>query len=220
GTITFDTILNQFTQNDGEKEKGYRHPITQAELQKIRLGNWLQEHDFQSFPIYFFIAISDAATIIKVIGDTSYISRLVAQGEHIPGKILEIERGIAGSGMDRLNHRQLGNRLLQESEEYDFDILGKYGIKHNNMLPGVHCPKCGVLGMTRQRKWHCKKCNHISKNAHYKAFSDYFLLIKSSISNSECGHFLKLHSRHIAHRMLKESGLILKKESRRWVKRV
>lgn len=45
GTITFNTILKQFTRIDGKTETGYRYPITQAETKPLHLMNWLQEHN-------------------------------------------------------------------------------------------------------------------------------------------------------------------------------
>src|SRR5690625_1955326 len=48
GTITFNTILNQLTRNDGKTEKGYRYPITQAETHRFHLMNWLHEHNIHN----------------------------------------------------------------------------------------------------------------------------------------------------------------------------
>ncbi|WP_407058295.1 nuclease-related domain-containing protein [Tigheibacillus jepli] len=53
GTITFDTVLNQFIRDDGRKEGGFHHPITQVELQASRLERWLEENNFPIVPIIF-----------------------------------------------------------------------------------------------------------------------------------------------------------------------
>lgn len=37
GSITFDTILEQFTRDDGKVESGYLYPINQLEFQQLKL---------------------------------------------------------------------------------------------------------------------------------------------------------------------------------------
>jgi len=219
GTITFDTTLNQFIRDDGEKETGYRHPITQAQLQQLRLESWLRDWNLKNPPIYYFIAISDPATIIKVVGDSSYIGRLVSHGEHIPGKILEKESEIARNGGAKIKHIALGKAITQAGEEYDYNILKKFGVKEEDIRPGVQCPTCSTLGMVRQYGiWHCPKCQTQSKNAHSKTLSDFLLLIKPSISNKECQFFLNVDSRATVTRILQQSGLIYEPKTRRWKK--
>ncbi|MEN1968845.1 nuclease-related domain-containing protein [Lentibacillus sp. N15] len=39
GTITFDTVLKQLIRDDGEKETGFKYPITQAENHRIHFEN-------------------------------------------------------------------------------------------------------------------------------------------------------------------------------------
>lgn len=216
GTITFDSILNQFTRDDGEKEIGYRHPITQAELQQMCLENWLHERNYKNIPIHFFIAISDPATVIKVTGDAQSISRVVAHGEHIPRKILDKEKEI-GKGV--LQHHHIGEAILRECEEHDFDVLRKFGVKPSDITPGVRCPGCGFIGMGRRNgKWYCLKCKMTSRHAQSKALSDFLLLIKPSISNKECKQFLQVNSRAAVTRMLQQSNLIYQIKYKRWCK--
>lgn len=220
GKITFNTNLKQFTREDGQIETGFRHPITQAENHKLYLTNWLYERNIYDVPIHFFIAISDPGTIIKVMGDEGAVSRVVAHGEHIPEKITKIEEQYRRKSRHSINRQMIGGKILKECKDFDFDILGRYGVKWSDIIPGVRCPGCGVSGMKRQqRNWHCLKCGRKSKNAHLKAISDYFLLIKPSISNKECRWFLGLESRSIATRILQSSGLVYMKERKRWIQK-
>ncbi|UJL45831.1 NERD domain-containing protein [Virgibacillus sp. NKC19-16] len=76
GTIIFDTPLDQFTRDDGAVETGFSHPITQVQLQKSNLQQWLLERNFPNIPINYFIAISDPSTIIKVEGDKEKIAEV------------------------------------------------------------------------------------------------------------------------------------------------
>lgn len=220
GVITFDTIFNQFIRSDGQIETGFRHPITQAENHQLQLTQWLHERH-HPIPVHFFVAISDPSTVIKVTGDEEAVAKVVAHGSFIPQKITEKEETLKPNGQVSIRPHKIGEAILRECKEYDFDILRKYGIKHNDIMPGVHCPGCGRLGMEREhRRWHCSKCGEVHQYAHHKAIGDYLLLFKNGISNKECRHFLRVESRGIATRILQNSGLVYHKEKRRWFKKV
>lgn len=206
GTITFDTILQQLTRNDGKKESGYQYPITQVELQQLKLQQWLQLNNHTNIPIYFFIAISEPSTIINVIGEREGIARVVAHGAAIPKKVLDMNDTFKKRGASTINHRKIGQIILQGCKDFDMAIMAKHGVCWQDLLPGVQCLKCGWLGMEREsRKWHCPKCSHISKYAHQRALDDYFLLVSARLTNKRCMWFLKLRSRHIVSRLLKSS---------------
>src|SRR5699024_6468267 len=96
-------------------------------------------------------------------------------------------------------------------------VLSKFNIGKSEILTGVHCPSCMWLGMKyHYGNWHCHKCGQNSKYAHLKTLTDYFLLMKKSISNQECIHFLDLASRGIATRILKSGNLVYSAKYRRW----
>lgn len=219
-TVTFDTIHKQFIQNNGKQEKGYRYPITQAETQQHLLMNWLNEHNFHSIPIHYFIAISDPGTIIKVVGDQDAIAKIVVHAELLPKRIINTDEKIAVDKSTKISGYQIGMEILKYCKEQDFDILGKFSVNKSDILTGVQCPKCEVIGMLRVfGKWKCHKCGHDSKYAHRKAISNYLLLFGSTITNQECKWFLNIDSRALATRILQSSGLVYQKEHKNWMKK-
>ncbi|MFC4025106.1 nuclease-related domain-containing protein [Oceanobacillus longus] len=217
GKIIFNTILNQFTRDDGENETGFHHPITQVEFQQIKLQNWLQERSLLNRPIYYLIAISNPETIIEVIGNQEAIAKVVARGEHIPKKIMDIEQSL--TDRSTLPHQKLGYEIKRECINFDKDIMAKHGVKMSDLLPGVQCPECGRLGMERiYANWLCPRCNKHSKHAHKRAIYDYLLCSGNAISNKECMRFLKINSRSLATRLLQSSNLAYQKEHKIWIK--
>ncbi|WP_404455335.1 nuclease-related domain-containing protein [Oceanobacillus kapialis] len=215
GTILFDTELQQFTRDDGSREKGFRHPIQQAELQKQRLQAWLQEMNLPPIPIYCFIAVSDPSTIIKVEGEREHIARVVSHAAYIPGKIKSQADAMTGNAP--IQHQKLGATILRACKQARHLPVLRYGIQTQDILPGVHCPACRYLGMERiYGTWLCPKCNRKSKVAHKRALLDYFLLVNPTINNADCMQFLGISSATIANRLFKSMNLTYIKENRRW----
>jgi len=204
GKIIFDTVLCQFTRDDGEKETGFKHPIMQVDLQKLKLQLWLRNQDIENIPIYYFIAISDPSTIIKVNGNEKKIAETVIHAEHLPGRMVEKELSIKEER--QLQHRRIGYQILRECKDFDMDIMEKHGLNYAELTPGVACPACGLIGMKRIHSgWICKRCRKKYRHAHLQALEAHRLLIKSSIKNSECMHWLKLDSRYVATRILRSA---------------
>lgn len=227
-TITFDTNLNQFTSGDGNTYTGYRHPITQVKNQKLKLQQWLLEHNQPNIPIYYFVAISEPSTLINVVGDHDEISNIVMHSEHIPWRIMEYENtfvGRAAAGSQRsttpkITHQKIGYKILRHCVEFDMDILSRYGIRPEQLLTGVRCYQCNRLGMERVKwDWICPKCQYTDRKAAMRSINDYLMLVKPWVENREIVRFLNLNSRHVVTRVLKSHpNLQLSKNRRRWIK--
>lgn len=218
GTITFDTTLNQLTRDDGRRLSGYQYPITQVENTQFRLLRWLQKRNLAGLPIYYFIAIAENSTIFKVVGDAGAMKKVVLYVEEIPLRIIKINDYLSQNSVGK---NQLKNKIVKEIMssfvDFDIDILGKFGILKNEILPGVHCLDCGRLAMSRKYgKWHCNYCKSVAHHAHRSALLDYTLLISDFLTNKTCRGFLQIDSRHLAKRLLKNSGYMLKEGTEKW----
>jgi hypothetical protein len=218
GVITFDTILKQLIRDDGQKEKGYRYPITQVEMQKVKLQLWLQQHYLAHIPIYPLVAISDPATVIKVIGDQEKISKVLFHTEYIPKQILETEAKLGG---EKVNHHKIAKMILQDCVDYDKDIMAEHGVKVDDLRPGVACPDCNLLGLKRiYGGWWCERCGQKHRKAHEKALEDYMLLVNPFITNEQCRKWLKIDSRHLTKKLLQKSSLVYNARKTRWEKQM
>ncbi|WP_157724820.1 nuclease-related domain-containing protein [Virgibacillus phasianinus] len=215
GTITLDYKLNQFTREYKGVVTGFRNPIIQAMTNKLLLTNWLAEHNIDDIPIIPLFVISDPATIIKVIPETHDISSEIMHGEYMPQHVIKVNHAL-NKPHGHL-HQKIGAMIVQECETYHFDYQQKYAIDPKDLLGGVQCTGCGRLGMRRQyNSWICEKCQTVSKTAHIQALTDYFLVKKPWISNSECMRFLGITSKNVATKLLKEHGLYYDPIHRRW----
>ncbi|MFA1822215.1 nuclease-related domain-containing protein [Virgibacillus oceani] len=217
GVITFDAILKQLIRDNGKAEKGYRYPITQAELQKMKLQLWLQQHNLAHIPIYPLVAISDPATVVKVIGDQESIAKMVFHAEYIPKQIMDMEAQLKG---DELNHYKIARMILRECVELDRDIIAEHEISVTDLKPGVQCPACKYIGLKRMYgAWWCERCRKKHRNAHKQALEDYILLVRSYITNEENRKWLNINSRHLSKTLLQKSKLVYNSYKKRWESR-
>ncbi|MFD2131619.1 nuclease-related domain-containing protein [Pseudogracilibacillus auburnensis] len=221
GTVTFDTILKQFVQDNGKTLKGYKYPLTQGEKIQYYLHQWLQSRNISSFPIYYFIAFSESSTIINVKGDEDTIGKVVSYIDDIPLRLMKLNENISKNRIVNLTLKnKVVRAIMRECEDFDYDILATFDIKKNEILPGVHCQQCENLGMERLHgKGRCYKCGAYSKDAYLKGLQDYILLISKTITNKACREFLQLNDRHEALHIIKSSHLFIKKSRQIWMKK-
>lgn len=207
GTLFFDRDSKQLIQTYNNKEKGYPNPMEQAKRQLFNLTNWLQKHKLTHPPLDYFVTISFPSTILRS-NDRSFFQK-VFHAEHLVKKIKEIEQLHPNPIIDDKILRKMKRTFLKENSPSNSSILDVWEIDVKDILLGVQCPRCSRLPMSRQYGvWFCSSCNSTSKDAHIQAIHDYFLLMKSSITNKECREFLSIPSRRVAENILKGSGLI------------
>lgn len=218
GTITFDTVYKQLIRDDGQKETGFRYPITQVEMQKLKLQEWFRAHKLPEIPIYHFIAISHPSTIIKVKGDDTSVRFVVAHAENIPIMIMEREKQLLKNNSPIIPHHQIGRTIATHGKEPTFDILSTYNIHTKDIKPGVCCPHCNTLAMKRiYNNWFCPKCKGKSRHAHKAALRDYFLLIQPWISNKIGRYWLNIPSKDVVTRLFTNEKFIRHPERRIWI---
>ncbi|APC49635.1 hypothetical protein BME96_16185 [Virgibacillus halodenitrificans] len=218
GIVTFDTGIKQFTRGDGGKEVGYRYPITQAEFQQLKLGRWLHAQGFPNIPIHPLIAISKSSTIIEVIGDAQEIATKVHHAEYLPKKIIDLKT--EQTGQNTIPHEKIEKLLLRSSSAHEVDLLQEHSLRFSDLLPGVCCPYCGMLGMVRgHNTWNCTRCQKKDKNAHLAALTDYFFLVGPYITNSIAQHLLNHPEKSSITRMLRGARLHYDRCFRRWWKK-
>ncbi|TAA72895.1 nuclease-related domain-containing protein [Planococcus salinarum] len=185
------------TKASGE-EKGYQSPLVQAEVIKWKFENVLTSLGFD-LPVQAYVVIAYPNQIVvdsppgSVIWSADEVMIRLHNFNMPPEKISEVEM------------QQLGQRLLNLSSEFNpFPLAAKHGISTSEIGTGVYCPDCKTIKMERcKRSWHCPACKLKSSDAHHEAISEWFMLIKPSISAAECKKFLELEHLSKARNILK-----------------
>jgi hypothetical protein len=209
GTLFFDPQFNQMIQTtlNGE-ERGYPHPIEQANLQAEELKKWLSKRGI-NLPVEFFIVISKPSTILRTPPRNSQINQKIIHSQYLISKIDKVSMSYKEKQLDIKALKKVSKIILKEHTLESLDILKFYKISMDEILTGVLCPVCIAKPMERRGgNWLCKACRLLSSSAHFKTVADLFLLNNGvPISNKHFREFLHLSSPHISRRILESLNL-------------
>ncbi|MFC7394122.1 nuclease-related domain-containing protein [Scopulibacillus cellulosilyticus] len=204
GKIILDSINDQFIRVRDGKEERFQNPMSQVFRQRYLLNKWFQQHRFSSVPIEFLVVNSNPFTILQTDPENHHI--LHAEN------LLERINKMNDKHLKPIRHTNelmaIVKKLKIDHTPLSVNLLEEYKISYNELLKGVQCPECNHCPMDRNHGiWHCNICNTYSKTAHLQAIDDFLLLVKPSITNSECRDFLLISSRFTANRLLNSANL-------------
>ena len=189
GLLFFDKHSNQLIRTIGAIEEGFPNPLLQVQRQVQQLKNWLALHKLPPIPIEYIVTISQSKTIIK--SNHPEIFHNVVHDEQVMGKIGALEKCYPTPMANEKTIRKIIKLILKEDAPLSSNILEAWKYLPLEIIPGVACPFCHKIPMTRIfSTWYCPFCKSESKSAHIQAVSDYFLLMSSTITNRQCRSFL------------------------------
>ncbi|MEH7072901.1 nuclease-related domain-containing protein [Neobacillus drentensis] len=208
GTLTFDFENGQFFQTVDEQNKGYTDPITQAEMHKDCIKEFLAKYNFPSLTVDYLVVVSNHYSVLSFTGNNPEAKQRVCKSHHLLKKITMFEKMYTNEILSEKELRKLSKHLVKKNTPPTIQILDRFDIKKGELLPGLHCPLCGHLPMIRKnRKWYCQPCDTFSSDALACALLDYFLLYDSKITNLEFRNFALIKSVDAAGRHLRAAGL-------------
>jgi hypothetical protein len=124
------------------------------------------------------------------------------------------------NAMPDLISAQAFNNLVSSISSRSREFIPKplaqtYHLELAHILTGLICPICHQK-ITMQN--HCSTCNISRRTLQQQAIEDWFYLVKDTITNSECVHFLELKDKFAASYLLKKLKLdtISQYKSRRY----
>ncbi|MGV3489679.1 MAG: nuclease-related domain-containing protein, partial [Tuberibacillus sp.] len=198
--IIYDTIHDQFLQElPGGSQKRYDNPLNQAERQRLCLNKWLYQHGFPPIPIHTLVVNSNPRTILKTSPEKPNNKLNIFNVENLPKQILKIDAGYYKEALDHDILKSLIKALKKAHTPPTYDLLKEYKISYDELIKGVPCPQCGYCPMERQYGcWSCARCQCRSKTAHEPAINNYLVLVKPTITNSECREWLGIESEDLA----------------------
>ncbi|MBV7505239.1 NERD domain-containing protein [Bacillus sp. sid0103] len=208
GEYLFQKYLNQTILKTNGSEERIKNPVLQAKLQALKLKKWLKAHNCPDVPIHYLFVNSNQKATIRVEPGNEQILTNIVNSEGLIEKISQIASHNKHEKLDKKELNKVKRLLLSNDTPENPDLLERFHICKNDLLPGVQCPICNCLPMEYvYGTWVCPNCKCKSKTAHIQAIHDYFLLIKPSMTNSELRHFLQIDSPKCANKILKSMNL-------------
>ncbi|WP_017754784.1 nuclease-related domain-containing protein [Calidifontibacillus oryziterrae] len=209
GILTIDPSLNQMIRLVNGEETIMPDPILQVKHQQFQFEKWLNHYKYANVPIESIVVMTNPYTIIKYTSEDLEYKNKIVRSTKLPIKIASYnnhhKNPLSASELCKIS-----NFINKHHTPYDPDILTKYNLLIDDILPGVICSHCNYRPMIRAwGKWSCPKCSYISNDAHIEALNDYILLFQSTITNHQLRWFLQLPSIRVANYILTSSNLNL-----------
>ena len=209
GTLFFDQDFHQLIRTIEDKVETFQCPILQIDRHEKQLKSLLAINKFPKIPIHSFVVISNPASTIKT--DTKHIQKLKEKVIHAGFFPHIMERQFNTHRTEAIplkDLKKLARFIIKQNTPLNPDILQQFQIEKSDILTGVRCPNCQLLGMIRMNgTWHCMNCKTDNRNAHIEALQDYALLLGQTITNKQLRNFLHIPSTSVANKLLASLNL-------------
>ncbi|MGM0836618.1 MAG: NERD domain-containing protein [Bacillota bacterium] len=213
GTLHFDHSFQQLiksTNNNGIEDKMVLGcPIVQVQRQQTQIKAWFKQNTLPDLPGECLVVMANPNAQIIAESHKNIVEKFVIRSSVLSRKIEYLHRNYAVEVWSKKDLKKASNLLLKGNQPTDsLNISEKYGIKEQDLVKGIHCPKCENLAMKRIRGcWYCLHCSHKSKDAHMNALKDYNLLIDTKITIAQFKRFLGIVSDTSARRIIKQYNI-------------
>ncbi|GEN46579.1 nuclease-related domain-containing protein [Alkalibacillus haloalkaliphilus] len=186
----------------------YDDPLNQVEEQKFQLVNWLEQRSYGKVPIETVVVMTSPNVRMNIHPSHEEHVKKVIPIAKLPAYIRTVNERYNQRVLSINNARQLAYYFKQCHEDYDPDILERFGVASEELVKGTYCNKCGLLTMRMIRKrLECIKCGLRDQGAAIHSLKDYYLLRGNEITNSEFSDFSGIESRHTVRNILQDAGL-------------
>ncbi|MBU6080903.1 nuclease-related domain-containing protein [Allobacillus halotolerans] len=220
GQVLFRNDFSQTIQQPSPHttEKVYDDPIVQVEEQKFQLTTWLEHQRIPPLPIETLVVMTHPHVILQASDRTDYFRDRVIPLSKLSSKLREINQKYKQEFMNLRESKHLAQRIAKAHTHYTPNILKRWKLEFEEILPGVCCPQCTHLGMERKnRRWECVRCGHRSIDAHISALKDYYLLGNKTITNREFREFTGVESASSAKHMLRNLQYAGERKQRKYL---
>lgn len=208
GDLFFNPESNQLIKTVNGKEEVMSDPLLQVKRQKYQFKQWLTRILPNNLPLEHIVANSNHTAKLRTIPGGEEIFKEVMVAGNLLFRISEMEALHKKQQLTSTQLQKVKERLLNDHQSLNHDVLKQYLIKSPDIIPGVRCPKCNSLPMIwLGGAWDCHKCKHRSKTAHLNSIKDYVLLYNTPFKNSQIREFLNSPTVHTTYRLLSKSNL-------------
>ena len=209
GEIFLDIDLHQLIRVKDGETTAFADPTLQVNRLKSQLNTLLRNAHFPTIPIYTFVVFSNTNSALKL--SPSQIKKYkdkVIHKEYLPERIMKLPLSSDETFLSHDLIKKLIKFLKKKHTPLETDILAKYQISTEDIIPGVKCVICNNYSLKKSHVlWYCPICQHKTMEAVLPALKDYYFLFGERITNRQLRHFLQLDSMYKSSRILKNLNL-------------
>lgn len=199
GKVTINDY--QMIRHIGQIEEAFQNPVNQTARIRDQLSSWLVLRGYAGIPIQTLVVFNSTKSILKL--ELSDQHNHICTSDFLPIHISSLRKQFTRSVISQSTLQDISNKLLNGHQELEFDILKYTGVRPEEVLRGVRCPKCAQQAMIRNYAiWTCPACGFQSRTAHLAAIQEYRHIFGRSINNRKLRDFLQIRSDSIAKKML------------------
>ncbi len=204
GSLYFDQVFYQLIRTTNEKVEVFSDPITQVLEQEIQLKFWLKKNKLPSIPIASFVIVSKPSTQINTDPQHNIVHKKVIRPFSIPTIIENLQTIHQTKLIDTKDIKKVSRLIIKQYEPPIHNLLKKFQIKGDEIIKGLHCPKCFHLPLEKKtRGWRCSDCYAVYQDVPIENLIDYLFLMGNWITNRQFRDFLQINSDSIATKVLK-----------------
>lgn len=203
GTLTYIPNPPHFERtHENKKTIVIDCPIMQLNNNQMGLDMWLQKNNFPITSTGLIVMANHNTSVKNAPPDMPII-----YAKHLPLYLRKREQGTA-----IFTNKQFYNlikKLEQDQNPYNpYPLCEKNKIDPSHIKKGLICNRCNTVLIRRNHMtWHCPSCGKNAQQPFMDGLQDWFMLMKSTISNAECRDFLQLKNKYAANYILKKIPL-------------
>jgi hypothetical protein len=191
GVLRYDNLNKEIIQIYDGEETRYPDPVFQAHRQALQFESWIKQHNFSCPPIEYFVVMTNPNVILDFDTKNEFTEKIIFP-DYALEKLIQLPKIHLTQILTKKDINQISKLILEKHTPKEVNVLKRFGISPNEIIPGPRCIKCKQLSLIRKhRTWFCPTCQIHSPNAHEHDIIEY-LLIHSSMTNQQCRIFLGL----------------------------
>ncbi len=183
-------------------------PVHQIESNKSNLDAWLRQRGIHLKTLGLLVLANPNTRVLDAPDNFPLIYK-----RQIPFHLQKLEPVERILTTDQI--QELARQIQTEQQQFNpFPLCSYYHIQPDDLREGLLCRNCnGQLQQKNRESWHCPRCLKVAEDPYNDGISDWFMLVKNSMTNSECRSFFRLKDGNAARYILSKSSLIKKGKS-------
>ncbi|WP_318615805.1 nuclease-related domain-containing protein [Sporosarcina sp. YIM B06819] len=183
-------------------------PVYQIEANRLNLDEWFRQRGIHLNTLGLLVLANPNTKVVDAPDNFPIIYK-----KQIPFYLQKLKP--AEKILTPHQIRDITKQIYAEQQQFNpFPLCSFYHINPDDLRKGLLCRNChGRLQRKNRETWHCPRCIKDAEDPYNDAIQDWFILVKNSMTNSDCRIFLSLKDGNAARYVISRSSLVKKGKS-------